>query len=342
MSKTLQVLFLHNITGNNKEITLQNFNSFKNHNVDIQPIHDADLMGLPESFPVPLKSFIPRGSRRWSTETVLLNYILINKNNLKHDYYMFCEWDCYCNCDLNKFIEPYFEYDVVAPHIVNASHEPGWMWFKGLSFLKKQKLISKKIGFRPSVFILFNQKSIILLAEAYKKLWNLFSSLNSESRLGTICNFLNFNITEYKNLGNSIAWFESIFEKDSQIMHPVKVIINDDLYIKKPPLKNNFDGEWYFGALHPTGKINKIYGTLNLHVNGKITGYNNFNEKYWNIKDNRLFIYNGKGGITTIFRKKIKENIYIGDYYNGEIFNRNRLIRQNAHFLIKTDVIAKD
>lgn len=343
MSATLQVLFLHNIDNYNEKVTLQNYNSFKEKNIDIQPIHDKDLKGLPDSFGVPLKSHIPRGSRRWSTETVLLNYILINKENLNHDYYMFCEWDCYCNCDLNKFIEPYINYDVVVPYIVNIKHEPGWMWFRDLSFIKKQGLSNKKIGFRPSVFILFKKESIILLAEAYKKLWNLFKNLNSESRLGTICNLLNFKIGEYKNLGNSVAWFESVFRKESEIMHPVKMIISDDLYLKEPPVDSEFNGEWNFGSLKTSNKISEVYGKIVLKPNGTIGGsYDNFNEKYWNIIDNNLLFYNGKGGITTIYNKKIKNGIFVGDYYDGEILKRNRLIRKNAHFLVKEGIIRKD
>lgn len=343
MSKSLQVLFLHNIDNVNEEVTIQNYNSFKEKNVDIQPIHDEDLKGLPDSFPVPIDSYIPRGSRRWSTETVLLNYILQNKDNLKHDFYMFCEWDCYCNCDLNKFIIPYTNYDVVAPYIVNVKHEPGWMWFRDLSFLKKENLSNKKIGFRPSVFILFKKESLILLAEAYKKLWNLFNNLNSESRLGTICNLLNFRIGEYKNLGNSVAWFESVFRKESEIIHPVKIKISNELYLEEPPPSNSFSGEWHFGSLQSSGKISKVYGEITLNSNGTISGiYDNFNEKYWNVINKKLVIYNGKGGITTIYNKEIKNGIYVGDYHDGEILNRNRIIRKNAHFLLKKELLRKN
>lgn len=341
MSKTLQVLFLHNINAQNKEVTIQNYNSFKNYNVDIQPIHDQDLESLSDSFPVPLKSFIPRGSRRWSTETVLLNYILINKNNLQHDYYMFCEYDCYCNCDLNEFIKPYYDYDVTAPFIVKSDEEPKWMWFDGLSYFKKQEFKSKKIGFRPSVFLLFKKESLILLAEAYKKLWQFFKDLNSESRLGTICNLLNFNITEYNNLGNSVAWFESVFMKNSQIIHPVKFIINNNLFIEEPPNDSLFNGRWYFGSLKDSGQISKIYGDVTLNPDGTITGYNNFNEKFWNIKNNNLIIYNGKGGITTIFKNKIEDKILIGDLYNGEILHSSRFKKKNLHFLVRYDMMHK-
>jgi hypothetical protein len=254
---------------------------------------------------------------------------------------MFCEYDCYCNCDLNEFIKPYYNYDVTAPFVVKSNHEPGWMWFRGLSYLKKQEFKNKKIGFRPSVFILFKKEAIILLAEAYQKLWEFFKDLNSESRLGTVCNLLNFSIKEYENLGNSVAWFESVFIKNSKIIHPIKVIINENLFLKEPPAKTPFHGRWYFGSLQDSGKISKIYGDLTLNIDGSINGYDNFNEKFWNVKDNKLVIYNGKGGITTLFKNKIKDEILIGDYYNGEILDRSRLIKNNAHFLVRYDLINK-
>lgn len=332
MSKTLQILFLHDITKNNKEVTLQNYNSFKKYNVDIQPIHDEDLQGLPDSFPVPLKSFIPRGSRRWSTETVLLNYILINKDNLNHDYYMFCEWDCYCNCDLNKFIEPYYQYDITAPHIVDIENESRWQWFQGISYIQHEALKNKKLGFRPSVFLLFKKESIVTLALAYQKLWNFFSELNSEARLGTISNFLNFSIGRFENTQNGIAWYESVFRKNCPLLHPVKNILTSDYFLEEPSDPDELVGDWNF-ARNKNKRYEKI-SMLKLNPDGTISAYDHFNEKYWNIIDNNLVIYNGKGGITTVF-KKVRQDLFIGNYYNGGILKRSRLISMNYHVLFK-------
>lgn len=337
MSKSLQVLFLHDLNESNEKIVKQNFSSFKDRKVDIQAIHDEDLLGLEGSFPVPLNSFIPRGSRRWSTETVLLNYILINEHKLQHDYYMFCEYDCYCNCDLNKFIKPYHKYDVTAPFIVNFENEPNWMWFYNLSHIKQEDLINKKIGFRPSVFLLFKRESLIYLAQAYKKLWPFFQNVNSESRLGTLCNFLNFSIGEYKNLGNSVAWFESIFRKDSNILHPVKRLMTNEYFMDYPSSNNVFNNTtWYFARIEKNNdhKVKTLLAKLKLNKNGNINGYENFNEKFWNIQNNNLIFLNGKGGVTTIF-KKLNDNIFIGDYYNGEIFENSALIDTNFHILFK-------
>lgn len=332
MSNTLQVLFLHDINNQNKDIVIQNFESFKKYNVDIQPIHDEDLKGLPNSFPVPLKSFIPRGSRRWSTETVLLNYILINEKKLKHDYYMFCEWDCYCNCDLNNFIKNYIEYDICAPHVVSYQNEPGWHWFKSLHNVKDQ-IHTKKIGFRPSVFILFKKRPLIGLAKIYIKLWDYISNLNSEVRLGLISNLMKFKIGEYKNMTNSVEWYESVFQKNSEILHPVKNIINDKYFLDTPINYPSFlIGDWDFGKINP--KETKFLGKIYLNENGSITNYNNFNEKFWNFKNDNLIFYNQKGGVTTIFRKK-NDNFFIGDYYNGEVFFKSRLLKKSQHILYR-------
>lgn len=330
MSKSLQVLFLHNLNDANKEITLQNYNSFRNNNIDIQPIHDEDLEGLTDSFPVPLKSHIPRGSRRWSTETVLFNYILLNQDNLIHDYYMFCEWDCYCNCDLNKFIQPYYDYDVCAPHIVFFEKEPNWQWFDGFPCNIKNK--KKKIGFRPSVFILFKKESIIYLAKAYKKLWNFFNKINSESRIATISNLLDFKIGEYKNISNNVEWFECIFKKDSEIIHPVKHLISDKYFIPLPYENTLFSGKWNFSRLNETSRI----GNLVLNKDGTISGYDNFNEKFWSESDDTLTFYNWSGGITTIFLKdKSNPNALVGNFYNGAIFNELKLINKNYHIIFR-------
>lgn len=325
----IQVLFLHNITPENEDVIRQNFESFKHHNTDIIGLCDGDLEGLENSVYVPIKSFIPRGNRRWSPENVILNYVLINYKNLNHSHYMFCEYDCYTDCNINELCKPYKDYDVVVPNIVRYEDEKNWQWFKSIEN-KAHK--DKLIGFRPSVFILFKKEALIKLALIYRQFWEKIQNLNSEVRLGVISKYANFNICEFENLKININWFETKFTKNNKIYHPVKRILTNDMFFDLPKININSNkiGEWYFGRLGDKDFFGKVY----LNSDGTISQYNNFNEKFWKEEDDKLLFYNGKGGITTIF-SKFNENIYHGDYYNGEIFDNLELLKKSAHVLVK-------
>ena len=326
----VQVLFLHNLTPQNTDTTIQNFNSFKSVNTDIIGVCDEDQKGLEGSFYVPLNSYIPRGSRRWSPETVILNYALINKDKLNHSHYMFCEYDCYTDCNINELCDPYKNYDIVAPRIIHYHNEQNWQWFQPI---KKKININKLIGFRPSVFILFKKEALIKLALAYQKLWKIISNLNSEVRLGFLSKHLKFEIGEFKDLKINIEWFEIKFIKNNKIYHPVKKIIDQDLFINYQSADQNphLIGDWHFGRL---GERNFL-GTVSLNADNTITNYDNFNEKFWEGRGDDLLFYNGSGGLTTHFRK-VKDNIYHGDYYNGGKSNNSRVIKNKYHILIRT------
>lgn len=325
----VQVLFLHNLTSENTDVTMQNFNSFKKVNTDIIGICDEDQKGIEGSFYVPLNSYIPRGSRRWSPETVILNYALINKDKLDHSHYMFCEYDCYTDCNINELCEPYKEYDVVAPEILNYKDHPNWQWFQEI---KNKVNTDNLIGFCPSVFILLKRESLIKLALAYQKIWAQVENLNSEVRLGFISKLLKLNIAEFKDLKINISWFPIRFIKNNKIYHPVKKILNQDLFMSYLPIDKNSDkvGKWYFGRLGDLHFLGQVY----LNTDNSITLYENFNEKFWENKDDDLFFYNGAGGLTTHF-KKFKDDIYYGDYYNGKSGEASQVVKEKAHILVK-------
>lgn len=323
MHYNVQVLFLHNLTPQNEFATYQNFESFKKHGNDILGICDEDQRGLDNSFYVPLNSYIPRGSRRWNTERIILNYALINRDKLYHSHYMFCEYDCYTECNINKLCEPYKNYDIVAPNIITYEKDPNWQWFQDLQNIKDKNLLT---GFRPSVFILFKREALIKLAIEYQRSFDIIKNLNSEACLGFLSNKIGLNITEFKDLKINIDWVEINFIKNGKVYHPVKKNINEYKFLNFSKINSDFDqtGKWEFGR----NKNQQLLGIVILNNDNSITEYDNFNEKFWEYKNNELLFYNGFGELTTKF-KKIQDNIYIGDYYYKDNVARDH------HFLIK-------
>lgn len=325
MNYNVQVLFLHNLTPQNEAITIQNFNSFKENNNDIISICDEDQKGLNNALYIPLNSYIPRSNHnRWPHPDIpIMNYVLINKDNLVHSHYMICEYDCYTECNINELCEPYKDYDVVVPNIVTYQKEPFWQWFQSLKNIEDKNLL---IGFRPAVFILFKKEALIKLAEEYQKNWKEIHNLNVESRLGFLSQKIKLNITEFKDLKINIDWFEINFIKNNKIYHPVKKLIDQIKFIKFNKINPNSDkiGKWIFGRIEKR----QILGTIFLNHDNSIMEYENFNEKFWEEKNDELLFYNGLGKLTTQF-KKIQDNIYIGDYYS----NNNK--KETYHFLMR-------
>lgn len=326
----VQVLFLHNLTPENEEATVQNFESFKKHGTDIIGICDSDQQGLEDAIYIPVESFIPRGERRWPNPDIpIINYILKNYKNLNHSHYMLCEYDCYTECNINKLCEPYKDYDIVAPHILKYEDEKDWQWFKPIT---NQVHRDKLIGFRPSVFILFKKETLLKIALIYYKFWEKIQNLNSEVRLGVISKYCNFKIAEFKDVRININWFETKFTKNNKIYHPVKRALTNEMFFESPQININSTkiGKWHFGKLGDKD----FYGIVYLNSDGTISNYDHFNEKFWKEEDDKLLFYNARGGITTIFNK-FNENIYHGDHYNGELFENFKLIKKSAHILIK-------
>jgi hypothetical protein len=319
----VQVLFLHNLTPQNQEVTIQNFNSFKEKSTDILGVCDEDQKGLKNSFYIPLNSYLPRSNYRWPHPDVpIINYILINKDKLTHSHYMICEYDCFTDCNINELCEPYKNHDVTVPNIVTYEKEPSWQWFQNLKHIEDKKLL---IGFRPSVFILFKKEALIKLAEEYKQNWENIQNLNVESRLGFLSKKIGLDVKEFKDLKININWFEINFIKNNKIYHPIKKPINQCKFIEFGVVNSNCNkiGKWSFGRV----KDRQTLGTICLNPDNSITEYENFNEKFWEEKNNELLFYNGFGKLTTQFTK-VQDNIYIGDYYHNKI-------EKNYHFLIR-------
>lgn len=335
MGSKIKTLFLHNLNPANIEITKQNYNSFIFNNNDIEGILDEDLEGLENSFKVPINKphLIPRGNRRWNPEIVFLNYFLENENNLFHDYYLFCEWDCFTKVNLDLFFQDYIDnYDVISPHVMTYNEDPNWQWFRSLDFPKE-----KLIGFRPSVFILFSKKAVLDIAYFYRNNWSKIQNSNSEALLGSVSNLLNLkikNLSESIKLYNGISWFECSFKQENNILHPVKFLFKDNKFAYIPSPEEDEDiGEWEFGR---TGYNNnfEILMNIKLNLDGTISGGLHYNETFWSKSNSNIYFYNYQGGLTTLF-KKINDNFYAGDFYDGQFFSNAKLTNKNFHFLRK-------
>lgn len=320
---SIQVLFLHHLDHTNVEVVKSNFNSFLKSGNDIVAIRDEDQDGLPGSYPVSINGLIPRGSRRWATDTVLLNYILENKHNLKHNFYMFCEYDCYCECNIETYYESYLNFDICAPHIITQKDEKDWGWFKEIN------LPCSLIGLRPSVFIVFSKKAILEIAAQYCILWDKIKNSNSEARLGSVASLLGIQIGRFKDLNFNVSWGKTKFKRNNKLYHPVKNKFSSSQIIPEPQT-SNFAGIWDMGRINE----NK-FATLILQTDGTIENYKNYNEVYWSSMNNELILYSGRGAVTSKFKNVYTDGEkYYGDYYDGNI-DGEKILVPNLHWIKK-------
>jgi hypothetical protein len=303
-----QVLFLHHIDRNNRQVVESNFNSFLRCGNDILGIRDEDVEGLPGSYPVTLNGKIPRGSRRWDTDTVLLNYILEEKDRLKHKFYMFCEYDCYCECNLDIYCEPYRKFDVCSPFLVTNKNEGGWGWFENI------KLPCEPIGLRPSVFVLFSRDAIVSIAEKYIEVWKDTQKSNSEARLGSVASLLGMKVGQFGDLVFNVSWGKTKFKRSNKLYHPVKTPFDHSQVIPDPE-SNEFAGVWEFGR-----KGQEKMAVLILQTDGTIANYDQYNEIYWSSSGKEVVFYSGRGAITSKFQDVNSDGSKChGDYYDGNI-----------------------
>lgn len=321
-----QVLFLHHLDGRNDAVVEANYNSFLNCGNDILGIRDEDVRGLPGSFPVTVSGRIPRGSRRWATDTVLLNYVLEQKDSLKHKRYMFCEYDCLCECNLDIYCEEYGEFDICAPYLVTKKSEAGWGWFHSID------LPCEPLGLRPSTFILFSKDALVATAEKYESIWDRIKDSNSEARLGSVANLLGLKVGQFRDLVFNVSWGPTKFDRNGKLYHPVKDIVSGATFI---PLHktSELSGVWEFGRTN-----GPRLGVLILQTDGTIANYDNYNEVYWREEGDTLSLYSGRGGLTSRFHDvKSDGDICVGDHYDGNLAGE-KVILEGHHWVRRVQI----
>ena len=322
MSET-QVLFLHHLDGQNDEVVKSNLESFRRCGNEVQPIHDADGRGLPDSVPVRVDGRIPRGSRWAGTDSVFLNYVLDNPDRLRHDRYMLCEYDCRCECNVDLYCEPYLESDVVAPHVATRENDPGWGWFDSIF------LDCPLVGFRPAVFLLFSKDAVVSVAEKYTEVWDRIYGSNCEARLGSVSSLLGLKIGQFKDLYYSASWGPSRFHRNMGLYHPVKRPVSDATFLPAHKI-SKFSGIWEFGRVG-----HHKMGTVVLQTDGTIANYENYNEVYWREEGDTISIYSGRGGLTSRFYDvKSDGSLCRGDYFHGDI-HEDKLHTEGYHWIRK-------
>lgn len=317
---------MHHLDGRNDEVVSSNLDSFRKCGNDVLPIHDADGRGLTDSVPVRIDGKIPRGSRWASTDSVFLNYILENKDHLRHDRYMLCEYDCRCECNLDAYCEPYKHLDVCAPFVVTKNNDPGWGWFKTIEF------DCEPVGFRPAVFLLFSRDAIVSVAEKYPEVWSRISKSNCEARMGSVASLLGLKIGQFRDLYYRASWGPARFHRNMSLYHPVKQPVSESTFL--PWMETSkFAGVWEFGR---AGRPRM--GTLILQTDGTISNYDNYNEVYWHESGTTLSIYSGRGGLTSRFENvKSDGSVCHGDHYHGDI-NEDRLYLKGYHWIRRVKV----
>jgi len=268
-----------------------------------------------------------------------MSFILDNKNNLNYGYYLYSEWDCYCEANLDILFNKYKKNDVTVPMCISfvkenpdVLHFPDWTSFKGITDKIDHKFLR---GFAPITFILFSKKSILAIAEKYKELWPLLKEIKNEARLGTVCKMLDLNIGtikeqnwHYKYKYNpNVDWETKIhFKRKSNIYHPIKNIIDDNAFIKDPNIPTNNFGLWKLYSKDRLNykKICNIYLQKDGFINSDIDNDELF---YWGEHGQDIYFYNNQGNITSIFSEHENNNIYIGCKYDGEYESKLQIAR---------------
>ena len=305
----IQVIFLHHDNG---PAAVSNFNSFLKCGNEIVGIRDEDMKGLPGSIPVTTRGRIPRGPRWASTDSIFLNYILGEKDRLRHSFYMLCEYDCYCECNIDTYCEPYTIFDVCAPHLVTKQNERDWVWFNNI------KLPCDPVGLRPAVFLMFSKDAIVAVAEKYREVWGDMKNSNCEARLGSVASLMGMSIGQFKDLSFNVSWGKTKFKRSNKLYHPVKKPFSHDQIIPEPE-SLEFVGAWEFGR---TGQ--EKMSTLILQTDGTIANSEQYNEKYWSNKGREVTFYSGRGAITSKFKEVCMDGARChGDYYDGNIDGEN-------------------
>lgn len=318
---SIQVLFLHHLDGKNDRVAESNIESFRRFGNDVVGICDEDSRGLPGSVKVPLNGRLPRGPRWASADTVYLNYLLDNRESLTHSHYMFCEYDCLCECNLDIQMDRYLSSDVCAPHVVTQGREPEWGWFKSMN------IDCPLIGLRPAVFLLFSKESILRIADTYTEIWPLIKDSNCEARLGSVAALLGMNICQFVDVNFNASWGPARFMRNSGLYHPVKEPIKERTFL--PRSKNcKFAGVWEFGRVGRE-KMN----TLILQTDGTIQNNPDYNESYWFEEGDDISFYSGRGGLTSKFSGVKKDGSEcVGDYYDGNISGES-LLSASHHWI---------
>jgi hypothetical protein len=297
---SIRVIFLHHDTSPE---TIRNYQSFVDFGNKITAIHDSDSPGIEGSVSVPVTgTHIPRGRKRWDSDTPILNYFIMNYDKLKETHYLFCEWDCHCRCNLEELLNNYQENDVTVPHTVTEQKEPGWF------FSKFDKSIPR-LGFRPSTFLLYKKEALKEACEKIAGMWDLFSVSNSEARLGCVSKLLNQKIAVFDlPISSHINYFPLKFNNPKLLYHPVKSVMTDAYFVgSKQP--SAYVGTWEFGNLRGT------IGTVKLLDNGHIDNYNHYNETFWReTPEGGLEFLNGDMIVTTRFGKELFGQKLIGDF----------------------------
>lgn len=320
---SVQVLFLHHLDGKNDRVAESNLESFRRFRNDVVCICDEDSRGLPDSVKVPLNGRLPRGSRWASPDTVYLNYILENRDNLTHSHYMFCEYDCLCECNLEIQMDRYLSLDIYAPHVVTQDKEPDWGWFKSIN------MDCPLVGLRPAVFLLFPKDAILRIADKYIETWPLIKDSNCEARLGSVASLLGINIRQFVDVNFNASWGPSRFMRNSGLYHPVKKPVEEGTFLPRSKTCG-FAGVWEFGRVG-----HKKMNTLILQTDGTIQNDPNYNESYWFEKGDEILFYSGRGGLTSRFQGVKKDGSEcIGDHYDGNISGES-LLSASCHWIRK-------
>ena len=183
MGNELGILFTYHIM--NKTV-LDNFNSFKKHNPDalVVPI-SSGLTDLPGTFVTKHPLF--EGKLGWRNHDIAF-YQFYKENKQPCKRWLFVEWDTYCNCDIARLYQDFWDCDFV----VNYTHEQGsnWWWFEETHKIP-ENLKQYISGISPMTCSLLSDRALKAITENSHL---LESDIFCELRIATLARYCGFEI----------------------------------------------------------------------------------------------------------------------------------------------------
>lgn len=211
------ILFLHH---NHDEITKYNLESFKKYN----PYFKVVALS-PNSSP---KSKFWLYDNMWMHNDTMIYDWLDSDDFIDAKKYCWFDWDTQCKQSVDEYYNDSWNADITGTNIFTPKLHSSWQWFHHAK--KKQELNKyhdKFLGITPFCGILMSKEALLTSVNQIKKENNLWKDQMNELRLPTCSNICGF---QYKELNrNSIQPFSGSIGNNGQIIHPVKIIIDNNM-----------------------------------------------------------------------------------------------------------------
>lgn len=183
-------------------------------------------------------------------------------------------------------------------------------------------------AWEPSIFskkALLNIKNYPRLEE-FDALCRLYKPIFSDQAPYVLARLAKIPIVECLFLSsfNSVHEYTGI-NSEGRFSHIHYVIEGTSEYQKLISLMKNekniryeYNNLWEFWAHDLIPNKERFIGILSLEKDFSIGGYDNFNEKFWSFKNNKIYLYDGNKKESSILEKNAQENLYEGFFLRNK------------------------